>query len=361
MNQSKLSSSHGKRGFGVLTAIAFLMAGLILSAGPASAGASTVNVTGTMTVSGDFLSAGTVFYTVILTNSGTAIQQDNPGPEFTDVLPAGLSLFFVSANFGTASMSGNTATWDGAIAPGDSITITITAIISATVPTCPNVISNQGLISFDADANGTNESTTLTDDPGTVAANDPTSFTFTHTPVLSATKAETGKPIELHNITYTVVITNSGCGAQPDDPTSPEFSDFLPASLTLISASAVGNPGPGGSTTTDTNSNNVTWNGMIPSGGMVTITITAMVNLGTAGQTITNQGVADRDFNGDGINDSGVLTDDPATPAAGDPTSVVAQAAQLAEVPTLSGLGIAVLALALTSAALLLLRRRRTA
>jgi hypothetical protein len=85
-----------------------------------------------------------------------------------------------------------------------------------------------------------------------------------------------------------------------------------------------------------------------------------MVNLGTAGQTISNQGVASVDSNGDGLDDSGVLTDDPSTPADGDPTSVVARQAALAEVPTLSGLGLAILVSALAGTAVLLLRRRRT-
>jgi uncharacterized repeat protein (TIGR01451 family) len=364
MAHRKSSSFHSRI---LLRIVGLLMTALTFSAGPVAGqdlhskgNVLTVNVTGTKTVSGFFFSGSTVFYTVVLTNSGTALQADNPGPEFTDVLPASLTLLSASANFGTASTSGNTVNWNGAIPAGGSITITISATISAVFPNCPNVISNQGSIFFDADVNGTNESSAVTDDPGTAAANDPTSFTFIHTPVIAATKAESGTPTELHNITYTVVITNSGCGDQPDDPSTPEFSDFLPSSLTLVSASATGNPGPAGIATADIPSNRVTWNGTIPAGGTVTITIVAMVNLGTAGQTISNQGVASYDTNGDGLDDTGALTDDPSTPADGDPTSVVAQQAALAEVPTLSGLGLAVLVLALAGAALLLLRRRRT-
>jgi len=336
-----------------------LLAALILSAGLAAA--QTVNVTGTMTVSGSFVTGGAVFYTVVLTNSGTAQQSDNPGAEFTDVLPPELSLIFASANFGTASFSGNTVTWNGQIPASGSITILITANVSPPIGDCPSVISNQGTIFYDADANGTNESTALTDDPGTAAANDPTSFNFIHGAVIAATKAVTGTPRELQNITYTVIVTNNGCGAQPDDPGTPEFSDFLPSSLTPVSAGAVGNPGPAGTTAINTNTNLVTWNGVIPPGGTVTITIVAMVKVGTAGQTISNQGVVSVDADSDGVADLGVLTDDPATPADGDPTNVVALAASVVQVPTLSGLGLTVLALALTAAALLLLRRPRTA
>ena len=47
--------------------------------------------------------AGTVTYTVVLKNTGTATQADNPGHEFTDVLPAGLSLVSASASSGRGS------------------------------------------------------------------------------------------------------------------------------------------------------------------------------------------------------------------------------------------------------------------
>src|SRR5436305_934431 len=50
-------------------------------------------VTGTKTVSaGPYTVGGTLTYTVTLTNSGTGAQADNPGNEFTDVLPAQLAL-----------------------------------------------------------------------------------------------------------------------------------------------------------------------------------------------------------------------------------------------------------------------------
>jgi len=44
----------------------------------------------------------TATYTVVLSNSSTFAQQDNPGNEFIDVLPAGLTLVSASATSGTA-------------------------------------------------------------------------------------------------------------------------------------------------------------------------------------------------------------------------------------------------------------------
>ena len=48
-----------------------------------------VTVGATKTVTGAFSVGGTVTYTVTLTNTGSGNQADNPGNEFTDVLPAG--------------------------------------------------------------------------------------------------------------------------------------------------------------------------------------------------------------------------------------------------------------------------------
>ena len=167
----------------LLRASAFAGITLLFGSTAAQAGNIIVNVAGTKTASGTFTESGTVTYTVILTNSGNGTQADNPGNEFTDVLPAGLTLISATASAGTAvaTVATNTASWNGSIAASGSVTITIKASINT--GTMGMVISNQGTISFDADGNGTNESSALTDDPTTGAANDPTSFTVGTTPV----------------------------------------------------------------------------------------------------------------------------------------------------------------------------------
>src|SRR6185295_4083998 len=108
----------------------------------------------------------TVTYTITIPNSGSSAQGDNPGNEFTDTLPASLTL--VSADDGgspgTFSNAGNTVNWNGSIPASGTVTITITATINA--GTEGQTVCNQGTVNFDADVNGTNESTVLTDDPG---------------------------------------------------------------------------------------------------------------------------------------------------------------------------------------------------
>ena len=95
---------------------------------------SPASVSGSKTVSGVFSPGGTVTYTVVLSNSGPASQFDNSGDEFTDVLPAGLSVGLGGcherdrrdhANANTVTRNG------GAIPVGNSVTITITATINS--------------------------------------------------------------------------------------------------------------------------------------------------------------------------------------------------------------------------------------
>ena len=130
----------------------------------------------TKSVSGSFTPGGSVTYTVVLTNVGPGNQGDNPGDEFIDVLPPELTLISATATSGTATadVATRTVTWNGSIAAETSVTITINARINDGV-TPGTTINNQGTFFYDADGNGTNESSELTYDPTTNRAG-PTSF-----------------------------------------------------------------------------------------------------------------------------------------------------------------------------------------
>ncbi|MEA2599421.1 MAG: hypothetical protein QOF89_413 [Acidobacteriota bacterium] len=107
-------------------------------------------------IAGSSAEGGMVTYTFLLANNGPAAQADNPGNEFTDVLPAGLTLVSASASSGTASTAGNTATWNGPIPVGGTVTITVVATID--LGTLGQTICNPAETAFDADGNGFNES-----------------------------------------------------------------------------------------------------------------------------------------------------------------------------------------------------------
>ena len=170
--------------------------------------------------------------------------------------------------------------------------------------------------------------------------------------VVSATKVVSGgSQVPGGTVIYTVTLHNTGTGAQADNPGN-ELTDPVPAPL------VVGTPTASSGTISAPGVNPVTWNGPIPAGGTVTITIPATIPAATPpGTTINNQGTVSYDSDGDMVNDTTVMTDGPGA-TVGDPTPFVVGAAPAA-VPTLSDLGLVVLALMLSSGALFVLRRRR--
>jgi uncharacterized repeat protein (TIGR01451 family) len=131
--------------------------------------------TRTMTVSGSFVIGGIVTYSITIANIGTAAQADGAGHELVDVLPTELSLVSASATSGTAAanLPGNSVSWNGSIPAGGWVLVTIGARVKLALGT---TISNQAHLYYDADADGTNESSALTDDPALPGADDPTSF-----------------------------------------------------------------------------------------------------------------------------------------------------------------------------------------
>jgi uncharacterized repeat protein (TIGR01451 family) len=261
-----------------------------------------VSVTGAKSVSGATAPGSLVTYTIVLTNTGSVTQADNPGHEFTDVLPSEVTLLDESATGGIVTDDGsNTVNWDGSI-PGDSGSVTIT--IHATVNSAPpgTVISNQGTIHFDADNNGTNESTALTDDPSVGGATDPTRFTVGSPSLISGSKSVSGSMSPGSTVNYLIVLSNSKSTDQFDNPGN-EFTDVLPADLTLVSADA-----SGGIATANTGSNTVTWNGSVPGNDSITISVTATIKAGTEGHTVSNQGSIAYDADGNGTNEASAVT-----------------------------------------------------
>ena len=94
----------------------------------------------------------------------------------------------------------------------------------------------------------------------------------------------------------------------------------------------------------------------------MTITITATINPGTAGTTVSNQGSVSYDADLNGSNETTIQTDSPAAAGASDPTTfVVVAGGVVPPIPTLSEMGLMALGFFLLLAAWSTLRRRRTA
>lgn len=201
---------------------------------------------------------------------------------------------------------------------GSVATYTATCVLN---PSISNVtVSNTAAVSV---SNGItigpdNEATDTTDISGN--------------PDVSGSKTVAGSFFPGGNIVYTIVLTNSGTSTQGDNAGS-EFVDVLPAQVTG------GVPTATTGTVVNT-AGTISWDGSIPAGGSVTITIPATINLGASG-TVTNQGTINTDLDGNGSNETARSTDDPAVVGAADPTGFPIATT----VPTLDRLGLIILVL----------------
>jgi uncharacterized repeat protein (TIGR01451 family) len=289
------------------------------------------------------LPGGNITYTITATNNSS----ENLNAVLTELMPSGTTFVSMAVPAGwtcTPPPVGGRALFDclaASWAPGSAVF----TLVLKVVPPYGTTIANEARLRM-----------------GNVPA--PSSLTaFTLTQVLSAfraTKAVSAGPYTPGStITYTVVLSNSGPSAQADNFGN-EFTDILPAGLTLVSATATSG------TAAAAGANTVIWHGSIPAAGSVTITITATINPANApGTTISNQGFFSHDADGNGDNESFRLTDNPDTDTIGaDPTSFVVAAGGPApgpaNIPALDEAGLALLVLLLAMGGALTLRKRRT-
>lgn len=296
-------------------------------------GTRTSNATTTFVASADLSLAKTsqptvpvigqdIVYTIAVTNAGPSDAQN---VTVTDALPPPLTFQSISASGWSCITppigTNGTVTCSRATMTPSASNIVITARVSPSV-TPGTTITNSAT------------ATSSTSDPSTPNSSSASGAAIA---AFTATKAATGPFIVGQPITYTIVIRNNGTTVQGDNP-GDEFVDVLPASLTLISATATS-----GATVADVPNRTVHWNGSLaPGGGTVTITINARINGGTGGTQISNQGTANVDLDGNGTNETPLLTSDTTT---GGPTVFAAVA--LDEVPTLSVAMLFVFAIAL--------------
>jgi uncharacterized repeat protein (TIGR01451 family) len=130
----------------------------------------------TKSAAGTFEGGGTVTYTLVVTNPGPGDQADSPGDELVDVLPPELLLLDAVADTGTvvADAPSNTVTWNGALAAGQSATITVEAEILPSA--AGQQVDNQATLFFDTDNDGSHDGSAPSDDPSAPGAEDPTVF-----------------------------------------------------------------------------------------------------------------------------------------------------------------------------------------
>ncbi|MGK0359920.1 MAG: putative repeat protein (TIGR01451 family), partial [Bradymonadia bacterium] len=242
-------------------------------------------------------------YRFTITNTGTDAAQN---VVLRDVLPVGVFADIVPVG---GRLDGGAAVFDAGTTPalanvsvGDEIELVVRARL---LPVLSNglIVSNQANIVGDGlDARPSN-------DPNTPDPDDATRFTVRSTPVLTVTKAVTdlngGQPQPGDRLRYTFVLTNSGDGPAE----SAVLDDPVPASLTDVA------PSEGGVIEGD----RVIWrlaDPIVP-GAPQTVILEATITDDVAANTLISNQAA---LAANGL--APVVSDDPSTPAANDPTQI---------------------------------------
>jgi uncharacterized repeat protein (TIGR01451 family)/fimbrial isopeptide formation D2 family protein len=238
-------------------------------------------------------------YTLNVTNNGglpaTSVV-------VTDTLPAGVTFNSATGTGWSCSFSaGVVICTQASLAPGAAAAITINV-------TPPNNYTTL-----------TNTATVSSAEPDAVPANNSSSqgTQLSSPSAVRGSKTANGPFVAGSPMTYTITLSNASQSGQLDNPGN-EFTDTLDSHLTLQSATA-----SSGTAVANVGTNTVTWNGAVLMGNNVTITITALINAGSFGLTIPNQGTINYDCNGNLTNACSLLTDDPAVGGLQDPTQFI--------------------------------------
>jgi uncharacterized repeat protein (TIGR01451 family) len=172
------------------------------------------------------------------------------------------------------------------------VTITITATVNA--GTGGSTISNQGTVSYDADVNGSNEATKLSDDPGVGGAADPTNFTVAAVDLTLSKDDGGASAVAGDTIAYTLTYNNVGTAGA----TGVVLTETVPADTTF-------NPGasnPGWSCVPDNNAGSTCSNpiGTVAAGGNGAVVFAVTVDSPVVGfsQISNTASIADDGNNG---------------------------------------------------------------
>ena len=198
----------------------------------------------------------TVTYTVTVTNNGSAVVTNLV---VIDALPTGLTYGLVTPSNGIWTAPN----WAiGELAVGVTETITIQAIVGMDQggQTLVNTISNtQDQVDSDVTSDDDSES-----------------ITVTSSDLETVKTVDNATPNEGDTIVYTITVSNNG----PSDATGVSIIDNLPVGVTYASHST---------TYGMFNNGSGNWEiGNLENGETAVLTISAVVDLGTVGQTITN-------------------------------------------------------------------------
>lgn len=107
----------------------------------------------------------TLKYTIYIINDGEVNQNNNPGNEFEDAIPANATYVpgSATATSGAIGYSGEKIIWNGGITAQSSVALTFLVTVNQGLIN-DTIISNQGTVYWDSDEDGINDDVKLTDD-----------------------------------------------------------------------------------------------------------------------------------------------------------------------------------------------------
>ncbi len=246
-----------------------------------------------------------VIYTLTATNAGPDVANS---VILSATLPAGVVLDSAGGPGWSCAASGSLLTCTRpslAVGASSALTVRVTPGPAAAV-----LVTTASITAAEVDPTPANNSASET-----TTVNQALSWFGTRSMTVVA---DTDRFAAGSGVTYTVTLVNGGTQAQGDN-SGHEFEFVLPSSLSLGSAGA-----SSGATSVDLPGNAVHWDGGIPSGGTVTLTIHATIEATEGlGATVSSQGTAHYDADGSGTNEATALTDEPNMPGSNDPTTFI--------------------------------------
>lgn len=265
-------------------------------------------------VNGGNLRPGEVLlYTITIISSN---DEDLGGVTFSDAIPANTAYVEGSA----VGPAGSTATVAGGVVQVTGITVPARGLVMIMFkvklddPLAPGVtaIYNQGVVNYDKNGDGENDTEALTDGNTVVSGEQETALPITAGPNLSDTVKSGELVIDNNNdgvvspgdtIRYRIDIINSG----DEDALGVTFYDPIPADTDFVTGSITASKG---TASFDANANQVQWSGDVAMGETVTIGFDVIVHTGIrVGTVISNQGFVSYDSDGDGTSDTTLATD----------------------------------------------------
>ena len=202
---------------------------------------------------------GTVIYTITVTNNGPSTDNN---VSLTSLIPAGLTLSSNNPSQGTYN-SGSGLWTIGSLVNGASETLQLTTTVDSGTGGSSITSTTTAAVGDQTDTSVTNSN--LSETINVTSAN-----------LITVKTVNNPLPDEGDTIIYSINVTNNG----PNDETNVTLIDNLPSGVTFVSATA--------SSGTYTNGTGVWTIGNITDGDTETLNITATVDTGTSGQTITN-------------------------------------------------------------------------